>query len=258
MHHVVGHVDPVRDIEVINTELMLADLDSVKKRRERVAKDVKRGDKAAAAEDAVLDEDRGGARRRQARADRGADAEERALARRRSSCSPTSRRSSRATSRTPTWRRPTPIPYVRKVRDYVGTHLACEAVVISAQIESDLVDLAPGRGAGVPEGAGRGGERHRRADPRRPTTCSACGPTSRPARRKCARGRSTPATPRPRPRASSTPTSSAASSRPKPWPTTIWCAAARSPPRARRALYRMEGKEYVVADGDVLLFKFNV
>ena len=34
-------------------------------------------------------------------------------------------------------------PYVLKVREYVRTHLACEAVVISAQIESDLVDLAP-------------------------------------------------------------------------------------------------------------------
>ena len=54
VHHVSGIVDPVRDIEVINTELMLADLESVQKRRERVAKDVKRGDKAAAAEDAVL------------------------------------------------------------------------------------------------------------------------------------------------------------------------------------------------------------
>ena len=30
-----------------------------------------------------------------------------------------------------------------KVREYVQTHLSCEAVVISAQIESDLVDLAP-------------------------------------------------------------------------------------------------------------------
>src|SRR4028118_1079977 len=49
VHHVSGTVDPVRDIEVINTELMLADLDSVKRRRERVSKDVKRGDKAAAA-----------------------------------------------------------------------------------------------------------------------------------------------------------------------------------------------------------------
>ena len=54
VHHVSGTVDPVRDIEVINTELMLADLETVKKRRERVGKDVKRGDKAAAAEEAVL------------------------------------------------------------------------------------------------------------------------------------------------------------------------------------------------------------
>src|SRR4051795_3364989 len=55
VHHVSTSVDPVRDIEIINTELMLADLDSVKKRRERIAKDIKRGDKAAAAEDAVLE-----------------------------------------------------------------------------------------------------------------------------------------------------------------------------------------------------------
>src|SRR5678815_2312288 len=54
VHHVSGTIDPVRDIEVINTELMLADLDSVKKRRERVAKDSKRGDKAAQAEEPLL------------------------------------------------------------------------------------------------------------------------------------------------------------------------------------------------------------
>ena len=69
-----GTVDPVRDIEVINTELMLADLDVVQKRRERLAKDIKRGDKAAAAEDAVLAKIESGARRGQAGADRGADA----------------------------------------------------------------------------------------------------------------------------------------------------------------------------------------
>ena len=34
-------------------------------------------------------------------------------------------------------------PYVVKVREYVKTHMSCEAVVISAQIESDLVDLEP-------------------------------------------------------------------------------------------------------------------
>ena len=54
IHHVAGAVNPVNDIEVINTELVLADLDSVMKRRERIAKEIKRGDKAAAAEDAVL------------------------------------------------------------------------------------------------------------------------------------------------------------------------------------------------------------
>ncbi|MSO53494.1 MAG: redox-regulated ATPase YchF, partial [Acidobacteria bacterium] len=52
--HVSGSVDPVRDIEVINTELMLADLETVRKKRERVAKEVKRANKEAAAEDAVL------------------------------------------------------------------------------------------------------------------------------------------------------------------------------------------------------------
>src|ERR1700712_521548 len=54
VHHVAGSIDPVRDIEVINTELMLADLEVVQKRRERLAKDAKRGDKGAVAEDAVL------------------------------------------------------------------------------------------------------------------------------------------------------------------------------------------------------------
>ncbi len=54
IHHVTGSIDPVRDIEIINTELVIADLDNVKKRRDKLAKDVKRGDKAAAAEDAVL------------------------------------------------------------------------------------------------------------------------------------------------------------------------------------------------------------
>src|SRR5712675_690425 len=44
IHHVTGSVDPVRDIEIINTELVIADLDNVTKRLEKVAKDAKRGD----------------------------------------------------------------------------------------------------------------------------------------------------------------------------------------------------------------------
>src|SRR5437660_11886345 len=54
IHHVAGTVDPVRDIEIINTELVLADLENVTKRLEKVAKDAKRGDKVALAEQAVL------------------------------------------------------------------------------------------------------------------------------------------------------------------------------------------------------------
>src|SRR5438067_84456 len=33
-------------------------------------------------------------------------------------------------------------PFVEKVREYTKHHFACEAVVISAQIESDLIDLS--------------------------------------------------------------------------------------------------------------------
>src|SRR3954465_14599938 len=54
IHHVAGQVDPVSDIDVINTELLLADLDTVKRRRDRTAKAVKSGDKAAVADDLVL------------------------------------------------------------------------------------------------------------------------------------------------------------------------------------------------------------
>src|SRR5437667_11927300 len=45
VHHVAGSIDPIRDIETVTTELVLADLETVKKRLERVAKDAKRGDK---------------------------------------------------------------------------------------------------------------------------------------------------------------------------------------------------------------------
>jgi GTP-binding protein YchF len=50
IHHVAGTVDPVRDIEIITTELVLADMASVQKRIERQAKAAKTGDKVAKAE----------------------------------------------------------------------------------------------------------------------------------------------------------------------------------------------------------------
>lgn len=45
--HVSGKVDPVSDIEVINLELILADMETVSKRLGSIEKDVKRGDKDA-------------------------------------------------------------------------------------------------------------------------------------------------------------------------------------------------------------------
>ena len=52
--HVAGKVDPLSDIEIINTELALADMASVEKRQARIAKVVKSGDKDAVLEDKVL------------------------------------------------------------------------------------------------------------------------------------------------------------------------------------------------------------
>lgn len=45
--HVAGKVNPIADIEVINTELALADLESVDKALQKIEKEVKRGDKSA-------------------------------------------------------------------------------------------------------------------------------------------------------------------------------------------------------------------
>ncbi len=53
--HVSGSIDPIRDIEIINTELCLADLDTVEKRRQRIEKIAKSGDKDARAEMPLLD-----------------------------------------------------------------------------------------------------------------------------------------------------------------------------------------------------------
>ncbi len=58
--HVEGKIDPLSDIEVINTELALADLDSVEKAIFRTAKTAKSGDKDAKAKLAVLEQVRVG------------------------------------------------------------------------------------------------------------------------------------------------------------------------------------------------------
>jgi GTP-binding protein YchF len=256
VHHVSGSVDPVRDIEVINTELILADMESVTKRRERVAKGIKGGDKAAIAEDAVL-----------AKIEEGLDAGKPALA-----IALTADERARSSQFFLLTDKPTIFacnvkesdlamadsnPYVMKVREYVGTHLACEAVVISAQIESDLVDLSPDEAdaflkeLGVEESGistliratyhllglqtyFTAGEKEVRAwtihvgD----TAPKAAGVIHSDFERGFIKAETVA------------------------YEDLVSCgsvAAARE-----KGLYRMEGKEYVVKDGDVLLFKFNV
>jgi len=254
--HVSGSVDPVRDIEVINTELMLADLESVSKKRERVAKDAKRGDKGAIAEDAVL------AKLIEAlEAGRPAltvelSPEERAVAKQffLLSDKPTIFACNVKDSELATADQN---PYVVKVREYVKTHLSCEAVVISAQIESELIDLSPEEGdaflkeMGVQE-SGMGslirstyhllglqtyftaGEKEVRAWTihKGDTAPKAAGVIHSDFERGFIKAETVA------------------------YDDLVACgsvAAARE-----KGLYRMEGKEYVVKDGDVLLFKFNV
>ncbi len=53
--HVDGRINPLADIEVINLELILADIQSVTKRLGNVEKDVKRGDKVAIKEKEILE-----------------------------------------------------------------------------------------------------------------------------------------------------------------------------------------------------------
>jgi len=140
IHHVNGSVDPIRDIEVINTELILADLGSVQKRIERTQKGARGGDKTAKAELVLLE-------RLAPHLDSGKPAllltiadEEKPLLKsfQLLTSKPTIfacnvAEGDLAKADTNAW--------VLKVRDYAKEHLATEAVVISAQIESDLVDL---------------------------------------------------------------------------------------------------------------------
>jgi ribosome-binding ATPase YchF (GTP1/OBG family) len=51
----MGSVDPVRDIEVVTTELILSDMEAVQKRVEKNHKKARSGDKEALAENALLE-----------------------------------------------------------------------------------------------------------------------------------------------------------------------------------------------------------
>ncbi len=53
--HVAGEVNPLADIEVIDTELALADMESIEKALQKMTKDIKKGDKTALARRPLLE-----------------------------------------------------------------------------------------------------------------------------------------------------------------------------------------------------------
>ncbi len=144
IHHVSGTVDPLRDIEVVNTELILADLSTLQKRAERLQKQVRAGDKQAKAEAALIEKLQPSLNNGLPASAVSLSAEESALLRSffLLTAKPTifacnvaeGDLAAMLSAKAPTG-------YVAQVHDFVRTHLNTEAVVISAQIESELVDL---------------------------------------------------------------------------------------------------------------------
>lgn len=142
IEHVMDTVDPIRDIEVIDTELILADLESVQKRRQRNAKAAKSGDKKAAAELELLD-------RLEPHLSEGKHAfslemtpEEKALMKPLFllTYKPTLFACNVAEG---DLANPDANPWVGKVRELAAKHHGCEVVVVSAEIEAELMNLSP-------------------------------------------------------------------------------------------------------------------
>src|SRR5205809_7038890 len=55
VHHISGTIAPVEDIEVVNTQVLLADLTSLQKRKDRLKKEVRAGSKTAKIEDEIIE-----------------------------------------------------------------------------------------------------------------------------------------------------------------------------------------------------------
>ena len=139
--HVTGNVDPVRDIEIVNTELVLADLEALRRRREKIGKDLKGGDKHAIAESHVLDKIEPHLNAGKPAATLHLAKEEWELAR---NCFLLTARPTifAANVKENELASADANPQVAKVREYARTHHACDTVVLCAQLESDLADLS--------------------------------------------------------------------------------------------------------------------
>jgi hypothetical protein len=152
IHHVAGSVDPLRDIETIVTELVLADLGSVSKRLDKPGKAAKQGDATAKAELALLG-------RLKEHLDKGLPAltlemssDEVKLAKgfflltskpTLFACNVKEEELGLLTKGERTGKTG---EQVKKVEEYCRTRLSSKSVIVSAQIESELVDLPEAEG----------------------------------------------------------------------------------------------------------------
>ena len=140
--HTMGAIDPVRDIEVITTELVLADLDAVTKRVDKTQKKAKSGDKEAQAEVALLQKLEPHLNAGKTANTLTLNEEEKALLKlfQLLTAKPVLFACNVAESDLATAEKN---PFVQKVAEYVRTHHDAAYVPISARIESELIDLAP-------------------------------------------------------------------------------------------------------------------
>ena len=160
--HVSGLLDPVSDIETVTTELVLADLETVTRAREKAERIAKGGDKEANAAVAAAD-------RLLPHLDAGKPASTLALPAEEAAAA---RRMFLLTSKPTLFAanvaeddlaKSDSLAEVQAVRQYAKTHLGTEAVVVSAADRGGAGRAARGRGEGIP-----GGTRRRRVGSRRP------------------------------------------------------------------------------------------
>ncbi len=256
--HVAGSLDPVRDIEIVSTELILSDIETLQRRMDKIARDVKRGDKAAQLEARLIEKNL-------AHLNTGKPANTLNLP-----LSPDEKVVARnfylltdkpvlfaANMKESELAGAEDHPQVARVREYARTHHGCETVVVSAHLESELADLSPTEAAeylqalGVKESGVSAliraayhllglrtfftfneKEVHAWTIRAGDTAPKAAGVIHSDFERGFIKAEAV-----------------------------LWSDIIKegSIARTREAgLYRIEGREYIVRDGDVLLFKFNV
>ena len=143
--HELGSVDPVRDIEIINSELILADITSLEKRRQSREKKAKSGDKESKKEVELIDillphlyDGKPAITLSFATEDMPFVKDFFLLSSKKTiyACNVAEDELATATAD------PDSQPLVAKVRKFASEHFGAEAVVISARIEEELVDLS--------------------------------------------------------------------------------------------------------------------